>query len=236
MLNKSRYFCQDELFDELDGLLKKYVVKINAGETIFRARKARRGELNSNYREEAEINFNGFNKADSFVPPRSKIKVSRAMPSGIPCLYAAKDKRTAIAEVRPYAGSCVSVAEIRVNTDLTLVNLYYDMHISLSKIKRPMLWLRVANLFARPNEEYEDDYIVTQCISEYIKTFCEFDGIQYNSSLDDKGVNLALFNCEYGDYDVCEPVASDIYHVDKIGFQASNASNEECITTDFDLA
>jgi hypothetical protein len=53
--------------------------------------------------------------------PRSATE-GRANVKGIPCLYVATSRETAIAEVRPWVGSAVSVAELQVRKDLTLVD------------------------------------------------------------------------------------------------------------------
>jgi hypothetical protein len=71
--------------------------------------------------------FWGYNEKESFVPSDNNIvKDGRVNPAFIKYLYTAEDPYTALVEVRPYLGSKVSVAEIRVNETLTIADFSYS--------------------------------------------------------------------------------------------------------------
>src|SRR6266566_4486089 len=55
-------------------------------------------------------------------PIRGRAKEGRVNPKGIPYLYLATHRDTAVAEVRPWKGGVVSVGQFRVVRDLRLVN------------------------------------------------------------------------------------------------------------------
>lgn len=46
----------------------------------------------------------------------------RVNPKGIPCLYLADDKDTAMAEIRPWVGSYISVGQFKTLRNLNLVD------------------------------------------------------------------------------------------------------------------
>lgn len=54
-------------------------------------------------------------------PLRDRAREGRANPKGIPYLYVSTQRETALAEVRPWVGSLVSVAQLRIDRDLKLV-------------------------------------------------------------------------------------------------------------------
>ena len=53
----------------------------------------------------------------------------------------------------------------------------------------------ISNAISKPLRRYDSklDYLPTQYICEYIKSL-GYDGIQYKSTIDKDGVNLAVFN------------------------------------------
>jgi len=55
-------------------------------------------------------------------PPSHVAHEGRVNPKGIPCLYVATDKETAMAEVRPWIESKVSVGQLRTMRELTLID------------------------------------------------------------------------------------------------------------------
>lgn len=73
---------------------------------------------------------------DRMKPRRDRTKEGRANPKGIPYLYTANDKETAIAEVRPWIGAYVSIAELKVVRPLTIVNCTHQDATRLTSISR----------------------------------------------------------------------------------------------------
>ena len=64
------------------------------------------------------------------------------------------------------------------------------------------------------------DYIPTQYISEFIKSL-GFDGVEYQSSLDSKGHNLAIFNP-----DKFECIDTKVYDINSIKLEFTEIENE----------
>jgi hypothetical protein len=130
----------------------------------------------------------------------------RANPRGIPYLYLATTRDTALAEVRPWIGSKISVAQFMIERDLNVIDCskhHKKEFIRALKLYDKMLnredgiWAAIDQAFAQPvtrNDE-SGQYIPTQIIAELFKRE-GFDGIQYKSLLSENGLNLVLFNLE----------------------------------------
>ena len=220
---ENRFFNETHpVFCYLKKTLEEHTNKLSQNDLVYRARIA---EEKFNFCKEGyfEEDFYGYNKKDSFVPPENKMQANRANAEGIPCLYAAKDEKTAVAEVRPFIGNRISVATIQVKRDLKIYDLFFDLSKSEKEIINytPFkIWLGIAIAFSIPHENNaKNEYLLTQCISEYIQ-LAGFDGIQYSSSLDEGGKNLVLFNCKNiedgGNYEICEPIFSHVCIVSSI--------------------
>ena len=138
----------------------------------------------------------------------------RANPKGIPCLYLANRKDTAVSEVRPWIGSYVSVGQFKLlrNVDLIYCSRGYkdkDEHSAalLSFIvgeKTPTpeeiekaVWSDIDDAFAEPMTRSDDsaDYVATQILSELFKRE-GFGGVAYRSNFGENGHNIALFDIE----------------------------------------
>ena len=136
----------------------------------------------------------------------------RANPRGIPHLYLATTRDTALAEVRPWIGATISVAQFEVRRDLNVIDC--SKHHSIKGISdifsdhtRPRedgIWIAIDRAFATPisrNDESKD-YIPTQIIAELFKS-TGYDGIVFKSLLSVDGFNLALFNLNDADVVHC---------------------------------
>ena len=138
---------------------------------------------------------------DRMYPRTARANEGRANPKGIPYLYLASNCETALAEVRPWVGSTVSVGQFKIVRKLKVVNctterqdstLYFE---KLSQKKREeAVWSAIDKAFAKPINPTDDvaDYVPTQVLSELFKSK-GFDGIGYRSSLGD-GYNITLFD------------------------------------------
>ena len=99
-------------------------------------------------------------------PVRNQAREGRANSAGIPVLYLASELDTAIAEVRPWIGSRISVARFRVLRDLktidmsvkhgktifdflSLMQLMGDADID-GETKEDVVWSRIDNAFSEP--------------------------------------------------------------------------------------
>jgi len=145
----------------------------------------------------------------------------RANPKGISYLYGATDKDTAMAEVRPWLGSKISVGQFKIIKDITLVNcseghgknsVFYFKEPTAEK-KEEAVWSDIDWAFSNPVTPNDSvaDYIPTQIIAELFKNN-GLDGIAYKSNLG-KGHNIVLF-----DLNIADIVNCFLYEIDKIDF------------------
>lgn len=161
----------------------------------------------------------GYGKRESDAAPSDVTGNGRINPAGISYLYAASRKETAALETRPVISQMVSIAELVTNDVITLFDLtrnVFDDDDSPDEDTR-MFRKLLAHYFAKPNYSGDKAYLVTQYISEYVKSNIEaatglrFDGICFSSSLDRKGTNYVIFDTtEHPKYDI---VASSLEKV-----------------------
>jgi len=241
VLYKNRFFVNHEILDHLKHLTKKKESEVKKGTILYRARlytgKKRWlhfPENDINYEEkdlvtlltsvelkrealsDIELGFWGFNEKASFVPQDNDIvNDGRTNPAFIKYLYTSEKPYTALVEVRPYLNSDVSIAEIRVNESLRIADFSYDSFGNYDKGFEQNLMYLVMDDFSRPYDSDKKSYIPLQYIAEFIKTL-EFEGIKFNSSLDQTGRNITIFN-----YDKCQAIGSKLYEVKDICFEAN---------------
>ena len=217
----------DHVFYFIKELFDNFTITLNQTDLLFRARRIK---YNENQNMDVDNDFYGLSKKESFIPLVSDTVAGRANTVGIPCLYTAKEIETAIAEMRPYKWSKISIATIKLKRDIKLFDLFFDpsLHYSeiIGKYPNSKFWFNIASKFSIPYEDTsKNEYLITQCISEYLRLE-GFDGIQYASSLNSGGKNIAVFNCRHeddgGDYEICEPISSRIYTVEKIKYEFTN--------------
>lgn len=131
----------------------------------------------------------------------------RAHPRGIPCLYVASTRDTALAEVRPWLGASVSVSRLKTNRDLKVILCSVEHKKgSFLKIFDPSLsrvggiWIAIDQAFATPvsKEDETREYIPTQIIAELFKS-AGYDGLVYKSLLSADGFNFAFFDLNVAD-------------------------------------
>jgi RES domain-containing protein len=147
-------------------------------------------------------------------PLQGRAFEGRANPKGIPFLYAATHEKTAIAEVRPWIGALVSVAQLRTTRELRLLNCTHDdvggIPIFFNEPDAPKreraVWRDIDCAFARPvtAAENEASYAPTQILAEVFREH-RFDGVAYRSSLG-PGHNIALFELDAADIINCSLV------------------------------
>lgn len=128
----------------------------------------------------------------------------RVNPKGIPVLYLATDKKTALAEVRPWVSSYISLGRFKVKRPLTVIDFSAEDNRSLrfyptepaAAVRESVIWAQIGQSFARPltNDPSTAEYVPTQVIAEAFRRR-RFDGVVYKSSLG-RGLNVALFDLE----------------------------------------
>jgi hypothetical protein len=140
-------------------------------------------------------------------PQVDRAKEGRANAKGIRCLYLATSVNNAIAEVRPWIGSFVSVGEFRLTRTVQLVDCTLEQGVDA---KQP--WPNINHAFSLPVTESDDvaDYASTQILAEQFRD-AGFDGVMYTSQFDDdsvegqsqKGKNIVLFDVQNADLVTC---------------------------------
>lgn len=192
-----RYFTNIEILtDDLgwDSFFESKTI-IKEGETYYRAR------LHQNSKEA----IYPIEKMSS--PPAEYASAGRANPIGIPFLYLSDNEETILYEVRASYLDEISVAEFTKNeeyqneiiiSDFTEIPTLYHPNEVNKKIKSTLLKQLISRDLSKPMRRYDSelDYIPTQFICEFIKTFTNVQGIKFRSSLHNIGSNLVLFNQE----------------------------------------
>lgn len=228
---ENRFFIEHTLLEMLANYIKDHTINVPSGHIYYRARIIDENALKDHqlgvYKSEGiekaltkftqkDNLFRGLSKQGSFVPlDCSKIRDGRANPKFIRYLYVAEDAVTALFEVRPLIYDSVNLAEIVVNSDLTIANMEIDKYYLFNSGGSVLEWLifNIQDSFSNPTNN-PDDYLVSQVISEYIKKL-GYDGIRFNSSLHRNGINVTIFN-----YDKCEALSSQEMKIEQIKLSA----------------
>ncbi len=161
-------------------------------------------------------------------PLANEAAEGRANPKGIiPYLYTATSKETAMAEVRPWLGSLISVGQFETQKNMTIIDcsVHHD-RIPLF-IEEPdaekiieAVWAHIDSAFSKPmtNSDRIADYVPTQIVAEFFKNN-GFDGIAYKSMLGD-GHNVVLF-----DIASAKLVNCNLFELKNISFSFQQAAN-----------
>jgi hypothetical protein len=168
-----------------------------------------------------------------YAPARMKPLLSEATegrvnPKGIPYLYLATKRDTALAEVRPWLGTLISVAQFKTLRDLRVVNcsgtgvgtqISFYLEEPDPAEREKAVWSDIDQAFSTPvnTGDRTADYAPTQVISDMFKA-SGFDGIVYRSALGE-GHNVALFDLE-----AAEMVNGSLFEVNDIKFSFSEAA------------
>ena len=198
----NRYIHNDAIKEFLSNVLdtSKAHVKIASPGSVFW-----RAQLGSEWLEETVDEPIQLPLSPARMKPlQYEASEGRVNPKGIPCLYLATDQETAMAEVRPWLHSDISVWQFKTVRELRLIDC--SVHAPKTggfrfffeepdeKEKEKAVWADIDRAFSRPVtlSDKSSDYVPTQIIAELFKTNGS-DGILYKSSLAD-GLNLALFD------------------------------------------
>jgi hypothetical protein len=130
-------------------------------------------------------------------------------PKGISYLYLSNRKEIALAEVRPWIGSFISIAQFKARRNLRIVDFSTDpaprRRITVPYEIPPeqwdhAVWYSIDQAFREPitvNDEAAD-YAATQFLAEFFKSE-GFDGVAYQSAFQkpgEQGHNLVLFDLD----------------------------------------
>ncbi len=177
---------------------------------------------------EGEIEVESAYTADRMRPRRSEVPEGRANPKGIPRLYMATTRDTAIAECRPWLGAYVSVAQFKMMRDCTIVDCSADerdlmvtfAHDLSEEDREKAVWGEIAYAFSHPVQQSETsaDYAPTQVLVEAFRK-AGYEGIAYKSLLGE-GHNVAMF-----DLDVADIINGSLYKINGVQYQIDQADN-----------
>jgi len=228
----------DEFFEIVIATSGKREVPFPSGSEFWRAQLGHAwATVSQNYENEENEQF----EVESPYPPermnplRDKAKEGRANAKGIPYLYLATDKETAMAEVRPWIGACISVGLFKTLKDFKLVDL--SVHTKPGTtiyLKEPdvdkreiAVWTDIDKAFSEPvtNNDSSPDYAPTQILSELFRHH-GYDGVVYKSSLG-KGRNVVLFDINAADLLNCY-----LYKVESVSFKFEQSGNPYYIRSD----
>jgi hypothetical protein len=167
-------------------------------------------------------------------PPQNRGREGRANPKGIPYLYCANRKETALSEMRPWIGALISLWQFEIQQEVTIIDFstkerYRPVYeLALKKLgpqeRNKAVWIEIDKAFSEPviqNDEVAN-YVPTQIIAEFYKNR-GFDGIAYRSAFGG-GYNIMLF-----DLKSAEPVRGSLYEVNDITFNFQQISNPRVV-------
>lgn len=226
LVKNNRFFGSELLLK----LLYLYIVSIdfksistgslNGGITLYRARIYAENDAQEKFKDNSRKKFKGYSREESFVAPVPA--ENRCSPKYIQCLYVSDKVDTCISEVCPMQDDFVSVADIKVNQRLELVNFDVSVSAAFRSNDKKAKWINhfiilLPQLFSKPvNEKDMKVYLLCQYISEFIKIL-GYDGIKYMSSKSDcGGANYSIFS-----FDKCEAVSSRLYKVSTIHYSTN---------------
>lgn len=227
--NKSRYIrdkVQDDFLKTVLTTSKDRIKSIPGGGILWRSQLGHGSEPIYD-RDEHIDDTPGPLPSERMKPKPGTAAEGRANPKGIPYLYLATDKETAMSEVRPWVGSYVSVGQFKIVRDLSLIDCSLRHQNSLIYFEEPnaeererAVWSHIDHAFSRPvnSSDRTAEYVPTQIITELFKNE-GFDGIGYKSALG-KGLNIVLF-----DLDAAELINCFLYIVKDISFDFQQAAS-----------
>lgn len=162
-------------------------------------------------------------------PLLGKALEGRLNPKGIPSLYLSTDKDTAMAEVRPWVGSLISIGQFRILKDHNVIDCSlkyehdgwtYYFEEPPPEVRERVVWSDIERAFSKPINQNDQsaDYVPTQIIVELFKNK-GLDGIYYKSALGE-GHNIVLF-----DLDAAEIINLSLYKAKMVSFKFEQASS-----------
>jgi len=237
---ETRYVYNSELQDFLAAVVETSQKRKNSIEKSTILWRAQRGY---SLRTQNPGTDEEFEAPDAFDPERMVPKPEfigdgRVNPKGIPCLYLASTKEAAMAEVRPWVGSYISLAQFKTLRDVMVVDCTKDkrlfpkwlLHKTPHEVpadrREEIAWGEIGYAFSRPVtlDELVTEYMPTQILAEAFRAH-GFDGIVYRSLLAD-GLNVALF-----DYTTAELINCGLYETNSVQFKFDQRCNPYFIST-----
>jgi hypothetical protein len=187
IIKKNRFFLENVIdFESLKKYLSDKSKSYKEGELFYRGRRSRK---------------EGFPLTELGKPPAEKSTAGRANPQGIPYLYLSTDKKTTLYETRASYLDYVAIGTFRLLKEINVVKLRtveisspFEEDIFNKLVYQPFL-KNLEHDLSKPLRRFDSDldYLPTQYFCEYIKHI-GFDGVEYGSSMNLGGINLAIFD------------------------------------------
>jgi len=183
----SDMFCADALSIFLHEVARIYP----KGKHLFRGR--------------ISPNREGFSIGNMGAPPKEKRSAGRVNPEGIAVLYLSSDSKTVLHEARATTFDYVTIGEFLLKSAIVVVNLSGISSTSPFKYQGMLeryaanrkVYQEIALELAKPLRRSDSplEYLPTQYIAEFIKSQ-GYSGVEYASTLNEGGYNLAVFDEE----------------------------------------
>ena len=228
--NKLLYF-----YTATPKAIEEFECIIPGNKVLFRARIYDKPNAKEKAKNAIDGEFNGYGKDGSFVPPSDKhCSQGRINPDGIRYLYLASTADCAVQEVTPVLKSWVSVAKIKFLETARVFNMAKTISFGILDDDMKSSWVMevmscINSLFSKPYGR-DGDYLICQYVSEFIKNV-GYDGIRFFSSrvmqkyCDESYVNYTIFN-----YNICEPISSDLLYVFDSHLETKSYMQLEAVT------
>jgi hypothetical protein len=179
--------------------------------------------------EALEYDIPAPHEPERMKPLANSAREGRVNPKGIPCLYLATDKETAMAEVRPWLGLTVSVGQFRTLRSLEVIDCsvlqgqrrtWYFEENPAAPDREKSVWTAIDHAFSEPvnPDDLTAEYAPTQIVAEMFRSN-GIDGVVYKSLLGE-GHNIALF-----DINSAELVNCFLYEPETINFKFKEIAN-----------
>lgn len=201
------------------------VADIPAGRTFCRAQVAH----DDRYEEMIADTIPDAAPPSRMRPLPDQASEGRVNPKGIPCLYLAGDPHTAVAEVRPWIGSLVTLAYFKIRRPLRVVDCTKDMAQELIYLEEEpgpdarnrAVWGELGRALREPvlRDDVVAQYGATQVVAEVFRSE-GFDGIAYRSAFGEDRFTLALF-----DLDAARLTSAVLHEVREIQFDFRESGN-----------
>jgi len=237
---KARYVFEDHVKKFLETVIatsKGRKRKLSVGRVLWRAQQG-------DHWETVCVNGDEFDDHGPLPPQRMKplahsAREGRVNPKGIACLYLATDKDTAMAEVRPWIGSYISIGQFKTLKDLVLIDCSVEHATNIifhwyakeppPAVREKSIWAQIDHAFSEPvnPDETSADYAPTQILAEAFRS-SGYDGIVYKSLLG-KGFNVALFDINAADLVNC-----CLFKAESITFRFDQAGNPYVVNKYFE--
>lgn len=200
------------------------VVELKKDRIFWRAQLGHDWQIEEQIAEEIPAPFG----RERMKPLSDRAYEGRINPKGVPCLYLATTRHTAMSEVRPWIGSLISVAQFRLERSLSIIDcsvnhaatpIFLEPPDNTNAVKAN--WAYIDRAFSEPATRMDDtaEYVPTQILAELFRSK-GYDGVAYKSAFGADGYNIALF-----DIDSAVQLNCFLYKANKIDFDFSETAN-----------